>query len=224
MTTDDMRARVRDRLLNRPSEDDILTDPDDYYDALTEARDELRRKIVSINEDVLLEEKTITTSDGGETYDLGGDHLGELQVWAPPGPPNGRMILPGFAEHTIAGEVRYWLEGTTLKLTAKKKFTPGLTVLWVPAVKPSLDADNNHELPQYVEQAMMFKAAENLARKPGLMVNATVYRQEFIREWSGDPDDVSDNGLVGILSRQSVYQGSRTAPRGPQPWWRGISN
>lgn len=220
MTTDEMVSRVRSELLNRPDEDDLIVFPDDYYSALSTAERGLRAKIVGHYPELLYTTAVATTSDGGRTYDLTDDHMGSIEIWTPPGPPSGRLLSNVLPESRTFG---YYHEGRKLVLNYPRVFTPGLYVRWIPAEQTPLSATQNSRLPLYCDEAICLNAAYQLASRPGFLGDAEDFRRRARVEWSGDPDDTSDMGVLGIISRQAATQGHQTAiASGDGAWWRGI--
>lgn len=221
MTTNERAAHIRDTLLNRPTEDDLFTFPTDYYNALTRAANYFRSKVASHFPELFYETAVVTSNAAGDTYALSDDHMGELEVWLPPGPPSGRQMSNVFPD---SGAFGFYVEGRNIRLTRAKVFDPGLYVRWVPQTVTPLDDTHNSPLPLYCEEAEMLYAAYLLAQKPGFLGDKEDLRVRAIRAWSGDPDDPSDMGVLAIISRQAATQGHQTAAGvGYAPWWDGIS-
>lgn len=219
MTTSDLVSRLKNEELNRPSDDDLFTDPDDYHGALTKAQRYFYRRTASHYPGVLVTEKgPISSDDDGRTYDLGDDHYSEMEVWTPPGPPTGTIIPPAVPE---SGDFGYYTEGQLLKLTRKKDYSPGIYIRWVPATVPPVDNNNDPTLPNYFEDALVFRAAYHLAKKPGYLGDPDSFKDDAREEWAGDPEDPSDAGLLGTLSRQSAHRG-REGRGSPLPWYKRI--
>lgn len=223
MTTSEAIDRVKE-LLNRPSDDDLFTDPGDYHTALTRSQQFWYRQVASHYPDLLKQDHSsnpISTSDDGRTYQLGGDHLGEMEVWTPPGPPTGRVILPAVPEANRQG---FYVDGTDLKLVLKRDYDPGIYVRWVPADAPDIDGGTNPALPVYFDDALTYQAAYYMASKPGFLGDPQFYRQSAIKEWEGDPDSVSDAGILGTLSRQSAHGGFLSIGDHGGAWYHHISS
>lgn len=218
-STEELAEAVR-WALNRPEDDDLLQFPDDYYRALTRAHEFFRSKIAQHYPNMLKEVTTITSSDDGETWPLSDDHHGQIEVYEPPGPPTGRRIFPALVD---SGQDGFYIEGDNVKLTYPRSALTQLYIRWVPDTVADLDSEQEHALPAYCEEAMVQKAAEVLARRPGVLADAGVYESEWIKAWQGNPNDTSDMGVMGIIKRLAANAGIETAAaRPPQPWYRGI--
>lgn len=220
MRTDEMVARVKGPLLNRPDEDDLFLFPDDYYGALTQAANWVYRKIAAHYPELLYQTTIATTEDGGQTYALPDDHHGEIEIWTPPGPPRGYMLYNVLPDSAQAG---FYLEGRKIVLTFPQLYAPGLYIRWMPASVPRLNDQTNSPLPVYCDEMVCLRAAYELAGRPGFGGNPDEFRVKANREWAGDSDDPSDTGILGILSRQAATQGNQTASDGGDGrWWRAI--
>lgn len=220
-STEEMANNVR-ILLNRPDEDDLLDFPEAYFMALSQAHRWMRREISKITTEVLSADGPflVTTADSGVSYDLGDTFVGPIGVWEPPGPPTGIPLFPALPEQARAG---FWVEGTTLHLTQAREYSPGLYVTGVKFNAPALAADANHTLPEYCEDAMELRAAYLLAETPGMAVDAMRFKRRFLNEWTGDREDPSDTGILGILKKRYQFDGIETAvDEVERPWWRGI--
>lgn len=209
--------------LNRPTEDDLLGFPDAYFRALGKAHRYIRRKVAEHEPQVLMPDSPtlVTSSDNGETFDLGDFYIGSVGVWEPPGPPDGLPILPALPEQSRHG---YWIDGTVLHLTRAKDYSPGLYITGITVTSdfPSDEADE-HDLPPYCEDALVLRAAYELATTPGMAVDAMSYKRRFENEWKGDRDDPSDMGILGLLKRRSNFGGVETAvDEFDRPWWRNL--
>lgn len=221
MNTDEMVTRVKDELLNRPDEDDLFLFPDDYYSALTRSARYYYKQVAGHYTDLLYVTQVVTSSDGGESYDLPDDHFGEMEIWLPPGPPRGAMLVNVLPD---AGRLGFYTEGRKIRLTVARLYTPGLYVRWVPATVATLNDSRNSPLPSYCDEAVCLRAAYEMAKRPGCLADADDFARRARTEWSGDPDDRSDMGVLGIISRQAATQGEQTAAgSGSDAWWRGIS-
>jgi hypothetical protein len=220
MTTDERVTYIRDELLNRPSEDDLFTSPTSFYDALTRAANHYYQKVAAHFPELLYQTETVTSDADGDTYTLSDDHIGELEVWAPPGPPSGRQLSNVLPD---SGAFGFYIEGRDLRLTHARVYSPGLYIRWVPATVTPLDATTASPLPLYCEEAECLHAAYLLSKKPGFLGNPEDFRIRARNAWAGDPDDPSDMGVLGIISRQAATQGHQTAAgSGYAPWWSGI--
>lgn len=222
MTTSDAIDRLKEEL-NRPSDDDLFDDPGDYHTALTRSQAYWYRQVSSHYPSLLLQNHTdnpISSNDGGRTYPLGGDHLGQLDVWTPPGPPQGRVLLPAVPEATRQG---FYVEGTDLKLTFERDYDPGIYVRWIPADPPDIDGSNDPALPTYFDDALIYRAAFYMASKPGFLGDPNYYKEQANNEWDGDPDVISDAGILGTLSKQHAHHGHVTRGDFGAPWYRNIS-
>lgn len=229
--TDALVARIKGQDLNRPDTDDLLSDAD-YYDAIDQAVKKIREKVAAMVPGYLKQTDTVTSTDDGETYDLAdisgvsaGDHLGDIDVWTPPGPPDGYVLGETNPRGGLEG---YWLEGNVLHLTYPKDYSPGLYVRWIPAEITQVDADgdgdaeNDPDLPARFDTAIRYYAAAELASRPGLVVDHNALMEKFRREWRGDRNDPSDIGLLGILKASTSSSGSAHLRGTPSRWWSGI--
>lgn len=212
-------------ILNRPEDDDLFSDPNDYYEALERAQQFYRRQIVSHYPGLLVETSSaISSDDGGESYDLPDQHLGEMEVWTPPGPPNGNVIPPVVPEAHAFG---YYVEdtgetGPTLYLTHERSYDPGIYLRWIPASAPTVDADTDPVLPAYMDDMLVFRAAYEMASRPGFLGDPNYYKTRAAHEWGGDPEVPSDAGVLGTLSRQSAHHGLETHGDAGRPWYKRI--
>lgn len=207
-------------LLNRPDEDDLFEWPDEYLDAVNRAHRRIYNKIAQHAPGLIRTSSTITSSDGGASYDLGDFHLGQLEVYIPPGPPQGARILPADPDSSYFG---FWVDGTKLRLTYSKYYDY-LSVLWSPETVAEMAPDDEHVLPAFCESMLQYEAAFLLGNKPGFAGNPGNYAALSAREWRGDPTDPSDMGILGTIKRLAVSQGFETAiGLEGQPWWRNIS-
>lgn len=215
MTTAELVAEVKEAL-NRPADDDLFDSPGDFHEALTRAQRHFVQKVAVHYPDLVREDATLTSADGGDTYVLPDDHFGELDVWEPPGPPDGRLLEPSLPE---SGRFGYWQQGRTIHLTSTKDFNP-LHIRWIPATQV-VDAVNDPSLPEYFREAYIFRAAYELAKKPGyLSEDPRFFKRLAINEWSGDPEDDSDTGIIGMLKNQQAYQGLEGVPTFDPRWYR----
>ena len=211
--------------LNRPDDDDIL-DPVgnliQYYDALTRERDQLRRKVATHAHHLLVVEVTVAAVNStGETYLLTDDHLGELQIFAPPGPRTGRRIYPG--SPGMADE-RFWMEGRVVRMTLPRVYTPGIYVRWVPATADAIEVSSTGSgLPVFCDDYLIAGAAARLARRPGLGVDFRVFEEKRDEEWIGRRGDPSDVGILGILKKHAANVGVEAGGAQGAPWWRGLT-
>lgn len=207
-------------LLNRPEEDDFFQYPEEYLVALNKAHKRIYRKIAQTWPEILMQSTTKTSADSGLTYDLGDFHLGQMEVWAPPGPPTGERIPPALPDSAFFG---FWVDGTTLKFTVQQDYNP-LYIRWVPETVTDIESGATHVLPSFCEDMLEYETAGLLSQKQGFPGSAMKFTALAAREWRGDPIDPSDMGILGTLKRQAASQGYETAA-GPtaQPWWRGIS-
>lgn len=220
MTTDERTEYIRDELLNRPSEDDLFTFPDDYYAALTRAANFYYGKVASHLPEMFYQTDLVTSNAAGDTYAMDDDHMGELEVWLPPGPPSARQLSNVLPDSGVFG---FYLEGRNIRLTRRRVYTPGLYVRRVPQTIDELDADTNSPLPLYCEEAECLYAAYLMANKPGFLGNKEDLKRRAREAWSGDKEDASDMGVLGIISRQAATQGHQTAAGvGSGPWYEGI--
>lgn len=216
MNTEQMVQEMVERL-NRPEDDDLFEMPREYHTALSRSHRYYKRKFVEHRPDLIYESTTLTSSDSGETFLLTDDHLGELLLFRSPGPPNGRPFVPSTPE----GNGHYWQEGRTLRFLYPYDGT--LHVRWVPATIPDLDQGRDSQLPSYCDDAIIERACYYLAQKPGFLGAPEVYKANAAREWRGEPDDPSDMGVLGIISRQSAHQAYETLGGFYEPWWRNIT-
>jgi hypothetical protein len=218
-SVEELALNVRDMHLNRPEEDDLIQYPDEYYRAMSKAHRRIYRKIAKANPKVLVTETTFTSSDSGLTYELGDFHFGEMEVYAPPGPPVGERIYPANPDSNYFG---WWIDGTTLRFTIQQLYSP-LYVRWAPETVDDVDPGTAHLLPAFCEDMLEYETAKILADKPGIAINPAKFEGLANAEWKGRPSDESDTGILGILKRQAASQGIETAAGlGYQPWWRGI--
>lgn len=216
MTTEQMALEMQ-RRMNRPEDDDLFGFPDEYYAALSQAHRYYRRLFAQHRPDLIYLSDTLTSGDGGNTFTLADDHYGEMLLFRSPGPPTGEPMVPSSPES--AGH--YWQEGRTIHMIYKYDGT--MYVRWVPATIADLGGDNSDStLPEYCDDAIIERACYLLAQKPGFLGNPEVFKTNALREWSGDPDDPSDMGVLGIISRQSAHQAYEGAGDYYVPWWRGM--
>jgi hypothetical protein len=212
------------RELNRPDDDDILDETGDlgqYYTALTTERDKARGKVVDHAPHLLVEETTLTADDGtGETYTLEDDHLGSLELYAPPGPRTGRRIYPGSPG---MAEERFWMEGRIIRMTLPRSFSPGLYVRWIPVTVDAIDSDSTDSgLPLFMDDYLVLATAARLARRPGLGVDFRVFENLRDEAWLGRRGDPSDTGLLNTLKKHAANVGVEAQGAGGSPWWHGV--
>lgn len=217
MTAEQMALEMVSRL-NRPDDDDLFSFPDEYYSKLSQAHRYYRRLFAQHRPELIYSNTTLTSSDGGSTFVLTDDHYGEMLLYRAPGPPQGRVFVPTQPE----GSGHYWQEGRNIRMLTPYDDT--LYVRWVPATVADLAPENSDStLPAYCDDAIIERACYLLAQKPGFLGDPNVYLRNSIREWTGDPDDPSDMGVLGIISRQSAHQAWEGSGDYETPWWRGIS-
>ena len=217
MGTEEMVEEMRIRL-NRPEDDDLFEYPLDYYGALNRAHKYYRGKFVEHRPDLVYESATLQSSDGGDTFTLTDDHLGEMLLFRSPGPPNGRVMIPSNPEQNG----HYWQEGRTLHMLTK--YNGDLYVRWIPVTVTPLDQDTNSSLPAYCDEAIIERACYLLAQKPGFLGNPDVYKNNANAFWRGEEDDPSDMGVLGVISRQSAFGSYEGSGDDANPWWRGIGS
>jgi len=207
------------QLLNRPDEDDLFVFPEEYFEKMSVAHRRIRGKITEHAPGLLVTTDTFTSTDGGETYELGDYHFGNLEVYAEPGPPNGERIPPASPDSAYFG---FWIDGTTLHLTLARDYT--LYVRWVPETISDLDAENDHTLPRFCEQMLVYETAYLLAQKRGFAGDPNEYRALSNKEWHGDPTDPSDVGILGRIKKNAAGRGYEThAGVMGAPWWKRIT-
>ena len=225
MTTLDLIADLSGKILNRPTDDNLFTDPDDYEEALTRAEAYWYRACATHYPDLLkVESSVVASTDGGASYLLIDDHYGELEVCTPPGFPTGQTIVQALPESASFG---FYVQGRSLRLTYKKNYNPGIYLRWVPATLTPLKSTAvivDPSLPAYFRDAYLYQAAYYMAQKPGFIGDAEFFAQKATAEWDGDPNSISDAGLLGTLSRQYATGGYQSIVTGNVPWYKGISS
>lgn len=217
MTTDQMVERVR-TLLNREDDDDLFEYPGEYYGALSYANRKAVEKLVTHAPELVYETTTVSSLDSGATYVLTDDHLGRLLLFTPPGPVGGTLLIPSLPE----GRGDYWQDGRTITMVVTRLYSP-LHVMWIPATISALDADTDSGLPVYMHDWICFRAAGDLARKPGFLGDPNSFEIRAVHEWVGRPDDVSDEGILGIISKQRENQGYESATDVSMPWYKRLT-
>jgi hypothetical protein len=218
-SVEELAQNVRDMHLNRPNEDDLILWPEEYFKAMSKAHRRIYQQIAKVNPKILVTSATFTSADSGATYELANHHFGEMEVYAPPGPPTGARIYPALPDSNYFG---WWVDGTTLKFTQSQNYSP-LYVRWTPDSVEDLNADSEHLLPAFCEDMLEYETAKLLADKPGIAINPQKYEVKANEEWLGRQSDPSDTGILGIIKRVGASQGIETAAGvGEQPWWRGI--
>jgi hypothetical protein len=218
VTTPEATERLREAL-NRPQDDDLFVYPDEYYTALSKAQRYYYRQIAQHAPELLYVTTTITTADSGRTYDLDADHYGEIELWAPPGPPTGDLIYPSLPEQRRYG---WYIEKQKVKLTVAKVYSPGIYVRYIPANPTDVDGDTDPLLPNYFDEALIARAAYGMALKPGFLGDPRAFKKLARDEWSGDPDDPSDLGLLAILKNQATLSGLAAVPDDNLIWYKNI--
>lgn len=219
MRAEDAAKDVRRRLLNRPGDDDLHQYPDDYFHALTLAVAWMRRKIAAHAPGLLYETiGPIASTDAGLTYLLPDDHLGEIEIWTPPGPPRGRLLHSSDPEgHAYEGA---YIQGRTITMLTKTRFSPGLYIRYIPATREIVERDYDIELPEFTDEAVKQYAAYLMAKKPGSLLDSQSFLDCANREFDGDPNSTSDDGIIGRLKRVSANQASSSAMGYARPWYR----
>jgi len=217
MTTEQMAAEMK-RRLNRPDEDDLFEFPLDYQSYLSQAHRHFYKQTAQHRPTFLYASTTVASTDGGNTFLLTDDHYGEILLFRDPGPPNGRPFVPSLPE----GAGNFWQEGRNIRMLTP--YTGTLYVRWIPATIVDLDQDNDSLLPSYFDDAIIEWACFLAGQKPGFLGNPEVYKANAMREWSGEPSDPSNMGLLGIIMRQSAHQAWEGISDDPGPWWRGIGS
>jgi hypothetical protein len=222
MTTANLITALKGPILNRPTDDDLFADPGDFEVALTRAEAFWYRQVATHFPELLkVTSSAIASSDGGTTYLLTDDHYGDLEVYTPPGPSSGELIVKALPESQIFG---FYVEGRNLKLTYVKNYTPGIYVRWVPATLTALASGvTNPALPAYFEDAYLYRAAYYLAQKPGFIGDPEFFRMQARAQWDGEQDSMSDSGLLGTLSKQYASQGFESIGGASVPWYKNIS-
>jgi hypothetical protein len=205
------------RLLNRPTEDSLFDYPNEHHDALNRAIRKARRLVAQHFPNLLYESTTLTSSDGGNTFTLSDDHLGEIQLWRSPGPPKGILLMRTDAW----GGGDYWIEGRDIKFTVPMTVEP-LYVSWIPASHTNVNKGNDPTLPDYFRDWIANQAAAYMARKPGYLGDYSAFEARALNEWGGDRRDPSDLGILGTLKRQDVTNPYRTTTEGIHPWYHGM--
>lgn len=216
-STENLAAEVK-FLLNRPDVDDLLDFPDAYYRALSKAHRHCRGLVIRHAPGLMVVETTVTSSDGGESYDLG-DHWHFLELWAPPGPPRGEPIPPILPETPGFG---WYQQGTEAHFTMARDYSP-LYVRWIPVTVPDMDEATGHTLPAYCEDWLCLRAAYELASVPGVGADANEFRVRANMEFHGDRQNPGDAGVLSHLVAADEWSGHRTtAFVGDKPWYKGI--
>jgi len=196
-------AQLMKQGLNRPDEDDFFIFPEEYYSALTKAHKKIHQKISQHAPGILLEETSVVSLDAGLTYDLGDHHKGQLEVYAPPGPPLGERIPPANPDSAHFG---FFVDGTTLRFTIQKMFNP-LYIRWSPETLDALSQKQDHTLPAYCEDMLEYLACFVMANKTGFAGDPRKFKQLANMEWVGDPEEPSDMGILGTIKRLAANQG-----------------
>jgi hypothetical protein len=226
MRAEDAAKDIRRRILNRPNDDDLFDYPSDYFHALTVAVAWMKRKIAAQYPAMLYETFGVIAPDEGSARDpqvftLPDDHLGEIEVWTPPGPPRGRLVYSTLPEEQ-AHEGAY-MQGRQI-IFPRKRFHPGIYVRWIPATHEIKERETDTNLPAYTDEAVKQYAAYIMARKPGSLLQAESYLAAANAEFDGDRNSISDEGILGRISRQVANQAMATAAYVPiRPWYRGIN-
>lgn len=215
MTTEQMALEMV-RRLNRPEDDDLFEFPREYHSALSQAHRYYYRLFANHRPQLIYSNTTLTSSDSGSTFVLADDHHGEMLLFRSPGPPTGQVVVPSNPEN--GGH--YWQEGRNIRFITPYNGT--LYVRWCPATITDLDNANDSVLPSYCDDAIIERACYILAQKPGFLGNPDVYKNNAATEWTGDRDDPSDMGVLGIISRQSAHQAWEGADDSFTPWYRNI--
>ncbi len=222
MTTLKLIADLKGQVLNRPTDDDLFVTLD-FENSLTRAEAFWYRQVATHFPDLLKVEATVIASlDSGRTYVMTDDHYGELEVMTPPGFPTGQPLVQVLPE---SGTFGFYIQGRNIKLTHKKSYNPGLYLRWVPATLAQLKSTEtivNPQLPAYFNDAYLYQAAYYLAQKPGFIGDAEFFAQKAAAEWDGNPQSLSDSGLLGTLSRQYAAQGFQSSGSVGGPWYKGI--
>lgn len=216
MTTADFIERIRDHL-NRPEADDFFSTRE-YYNALTTAQGYIRRRVAEHRVDLIRQVDTLLSEDGGASYLLTDDHLGQLEVWSPPGPPDGQLILPSQPE---SGRGGYYMQGRSIRLNSPTIYNP-MYIRWVPATPPPVDAGNDPDLPSMMEDLLVYRSAYQLSLKQGFLGNPADLLAQARMEWSGDPSDDSDTGVLGTITNQEAYGGVEAVNIQPRTWYERI--
>lgn len=232
MNGTELKEEVRTEL-NRPPADDLFDPAGDgalYYSALTWALKELRKKVGLHYPGLIRETDTLSAADSaGETYLLTDDHLGELELYTPPGVRRGNRIYPGSPGQ---GRQGFWTQGRTIYLSTPKVYTPGLYVRWVP-VTPTVPTSGGSQavidanatgtgLPAYTDRYLIFSTCRDLAQRPGSNIDFRVFERRMDEEWFGRQSDPSDVGIIGTLKRQEAQADVRELDDSSAPWWRGL--
>ncbi len=222
MTTTLLIVDLKGPILNRPTDDDLFA-TGDFEAALTRSEAYWYRLVATHFPDLLKVEATVIASvDGGRTYLMTDDHYGELEVMTPPGFPTGQPLVQVLPESATFG---FYVQGRNLKLTFTKNYNPGIYLRWVPATVVALATGGpDPVLPTYFNDAYLYQAAYYLAQKPGFIGDAEFFAQKASAEWDGNPNSLSDSGLLGTLSRQYAAQGFQSVGSASAPWYKGISS
>lgn len=216
MSPEELVAEMLERM-NRPDDDDLFEFPQSYYGALTQAKRKLRRKIARSRSEILYTTDIFTSSDGGTTFTLSDDHLGELVLFRDPGPGKVKPFIPGLPE----GSGHYYIDKRTIKFLSPYSGT--LHVRWVPAATVAInDSVTDSGLPVYCDDFLIWEACGIMAGTPGFMGDRSYFEGKAIQEWKGDPRDESDEGILGILKNQDAYQGMESSGYDDDRWWVGI--
>lgn len=204
------------RRLNRPQDDDLFEYPLEYYQALTRAHKRAYRQVAQHRPQLLYTNTELTSLDGGTTFTLTDDHYGEMEVYRDPGPPRGEVLVPTNPE--FGGH--YYVDGRDLKMLYA--ISSSIHIRWVPRTIADLDEDTDSLLPAYCDEYIIEWACYLLAQKPGFLGDERTFYMNAMREWRGDPEDPSDMGILGVISRQSSHQAYEGLSDQATPWWRGI--
>ncbi len=218
--TEELAQIIAKDELNRPDDDSFFQYPEAYYRALSTAHKWLRDKIAEFAPELVVTETSKTSADSGLTYELDDFHMGQLEVWAPPGPPRGTTIPPALPESPYFG---FFVDGTTLRFTSQKLYSP-LYIRWIPETLPAMTAEVEHTLPAFCEPCLIKRASYIMAGKSGFLGDPMKYKREADYLWSGDPEEPSDSGILGKIQKASAYEGlEASVSHEEQPWWRGLS-
>lgn len=198
----------------RPSTDTSTSDAE-WYQRLSVAQDQWITVFAQHCPHVLVgAPELVTSSDGGETYDLDYYPLGGVELRHG---RRGEILIPG-PEFSDAAD--FTIEGQTIRIPngQTRSFANGLYARYVPtgtvisaSVEPTFQ-------PPWARQLLVLQAVADWAREGGLRDPAPYLQKLQHRAW-GDPMNPGDTGVVGGLKQQYYAQGV-LSPEQQAYWWR----
>jgi hypothetical protein len=208
----DLLARLKAKL-KRPATDEDLLDPAAYI-LLQEGQTYWVEQIATHFRSQMLTRELMTTADGGLTYTLSADPLGNVEIMSG---LSGSPLSPS----ADWGDGDFVAEGRTIRFPfgRVRTFAAGPYAFYVKA-PGLLDAATQPTLQPARARLLIVAHAAIIYCTNGGFRDPTPFKVEEQAIWCGDPALAGDTGILGSLKRQYFNSGAVASVRDDRGWWQ----